>query len=432
LLYALHAIGRDPKQADIFRPTVTGLLLFGTAIALRRHFPLHYIDYIFIEGTQWVENTDQRYTYANQVRDPLLIAIPKLINMIINDLPKSFHLPDNELQRQDIPLIPTKVIREAVVNALMHRNYRLNSPIQIIRYGDRLEFRNVGYSLKPIEQIDEPVSYPRNPAIASIFHDLNLAEVKGTGGRSIINEMREANLSLPSFESDRERNTFCLTLWTHHLIGQEETQWLTQFKHHSLTNEEARALIIVKQAGKIDNFTYRVATGLDTLAASKSLINLRDKGILIAYGKGRATYYTLASQFPLSITPKVGQLNLPFPEENLGTNSPDKEQPRESNPDNLGSTEQALSPREQYLTAMPSELQAKISNLAKRPKPSVIKDLIVQLCQWRPLSSEAIATILNRNQDYLQSQYLTPLIRDKRLQHTEADPNSPKQSYRAS
>ncbi len=44
LLYGLHAIGRDPKQSDIFRPTVTGLLLFGKPTALRRNFPLHYID----------------------------------------------------------------------------------------------------------------------------------------------------------------------------------------------------------------------------------------------------------------------------------------------------------------------------------------------------------------------------------------------------
>ncbi|MHC5935494.1 hypothetical protein [Nostoc sp.] len=53
-----------------------------------------------------------------------------------------------------------------------------------------------------------------------------------------------------------------------------------------------------------------------------------------------------------------------------------------------------------------------------------------RLCSWKSLSSSAIATILDRNQDYLQTQYLTPLLRTEKLKQ-EKPSNSPQQAYRA-
>ncbi|MGD1922353.1 MAG: hypothetical protein ACFCAD_27755 [Pleurocapsa sp.] len=67
------------------------------------------------------------------------MAIPRLVINVLNDLPNRFGLAEDSIQRQDIPLIPRQVIREAIVNAVMHRDYRTRSPIQIIKYSDRLE-----------------------------------------------------------------------------------------------------------------------------------------------------------------------------------------------------------------------------------------------------------------------------------------------------
>ena len=57
--------------------------------------------------------------------------------------------------------------------------------MQIIRYSNRIEIINAGYSLKSLEAIGEPGSFSRNPHIAAIFHDTNLAETKGTGIKSM-------------------------------------------------------------------------------------------------------------------------------------------------------------------------------------------------------------------------------------------------------
>ena len=72
-----------------------------------------------------------------------------------------------------------RVIREALVNAMMHRSYRSHGPVQIIRYANRLEIRNPGFSLKSPEHLGEPGSQPRNPRIAAVLHETRFAETKG-------------------------------------------------------------------------------------------------------------------------------------------------------------------------------------------------------------------------------------------------------------
>ncbi|MGF1602283.1 MAG: ATP-binding protein [Thermosynechococcaceae cyanobacterium] len=298
LLYALNAITRHPQNSQTYCPTVGGLILFGKAVALQRYFPMHRIDYLLISGTEWVADPNERYKGVTEIREPLLLAIPRLTTLVINDLPKSFHLDENGLQRQETPLIPRNVIREAIVNAVMHRNYRAASPVQIIRYADRLEIHNPGYSLKPIDEIDQPGSLSRNEKIAAVLHETGFAETKGTGGKVMLETMREANLTIPKFNSQREKDCFCLTLWHHNLLSEEDTVWLKQFRDHGcLSNEDARALVIVRQEGRIDNWMYRVANGVDTLDASRKLTRLRDIGLLESNGRGRATYYTLAPKF---------------------------------------------------------------------------------------------------------------------------------------
>ena len=296
LLFSLNAIAKNPNQKGEYCLTFAGLILFGNAIALRRYFPMHRIDYILVEGKEWVSDPDKRYQ-SIEIREPLLLAIPKLITLVLNDIPKAFGLAENEIHRRETPLIPRKVIREAIVNAVMHRNYRERSPIQIIRFSDRLEIRNPGYSLKPTDEFDQPGSKTRNEQIAAVLHEINLAETKGSGGNVMLEKMREANLTLPLFVSNRDRDDFHVTLFTHHLLDGNDLEWLTQFKNYGLSNDEAKALVVLRQMGMINNLIYRKSNDCDTLTASDHLRRLRDSGLLVQERKGSATYYILNPQF---------------------------------------------------------------------------------------------------------------------------------------
>jgi len=80
-------------------------------------------------------------------------------------------------------------LREAIVNALMHRDYEVTGGVQVRIFRDRVEIENAGYSLIAPSELGRPQSRSRNPQLAEALHDLDLAERRGPG----IRRMREAS-----------------------------------------------------------------------------------------------------------------------------------------------------------------------------------------------------------------------------------------------
>ena len=162
LLEALGALRRVDCE---LRPTLAGIVLFGNSMALRRLLPSLRIDYIRVSGTEWMQDPEQRF-HSIDIRKPLLLAMPLAEASIVDELPRGFFLPEGELQSQQEPVLPRKVVREAVANAVMHRSYRDSSPMQIVRYSNRIDVHNPGYALKDPSQIGVPGSTcgtPRSP-----------------------------------------------------------------------------------------------------------------------------------------------------------------------------------------------------------------------------------------------------------------------------
>ena len=432
LLQSLGALRRDAQQQ--WKPTVAGVILFGKPAALRRCFPMTRVDYIRVPGREWVPDPDRRFDTV-ELRDPLFRLIRRAQAAVLDDLPKRFGLDEGELQRQDTPVIPLRVIREALVNALMHRSYRSHSPVQIIRYTNRLEIRNPGFSLKSPEHLGEPGSQPRNPKIAAVLHETRFAETKGSGIRVMRESMEQAGLTPPLFESDRDNDQFVARYFFHHFLGEEDIAWLTRFRDLHLSDEEAKALILVREAGAIDNATYRDLNKVDTLAASQALRRLRDAGLLAQKGRGSATYYVpterLVLEEALSSNLEVLSSNLA---EDLSSNPP----ALSSNPQ-FASDELARVPtrfdeelRNSLLDSLPGSLAARLGAIGQRHPPQEIRELVVALCALRDWPVEELASLLRRNPEVVRQNYLRPLMRDGRLVMAKPnEPNDPQQAYRA-
>jgi ATP-dependent DNA helicase RecG len=424
----LESLGCIKRVDGAWALTLSGLLLFGRPQALRRRVPMTRVDYIRVPGREWVPDPDSRFDTI-ELRDPLFRLIRRAQAAVLDDLPKGFGLAEGELQRQEKPVIPLRVIREAIVNAVMHRSYRVDSPIQIIRYANRLEIRNPGFSLKPPEHLGEPGSRPRNPCLAAVLHETRFAETKGSGIRVMREMMRQAGLTPPLFESDRGRNEFVARYLFHHFLGPEDVKWLSRFKSLSLADDDAKALVFVKEAGAIDNASYRELTGLDTLAASQALRRLRDAGLLVQRGKGSATYYVPSD----SLLPEIegGLTSNPSP---LSSNPPSLS----SNPRGaLGSQSTARknpsdsSTREALLKQVPGNIAARLGGLGQRNSPDAVRDIVLELCLQRAWRAEELALLLQRNTEYVRSNYLRPLLRSGQLTMTNpSDVNDPQQAYR--
>ncbi|MRX46407.1 ATP-binding protein [Pedobacter puniceum] len=408
----LRSLGCIKKHKDDYKLTYTGLLVFGNRMALRRLMPMVRVDYIRVPGNTWVENPDSRFTTVD-MRGPMIQLVQRIFSAIADDLPKGFLLPEGELQATNIGL-PSKVLREAIVNALIHRTYRENQPIQIIRYGNRLEIKNPGFSLKPEEQLGEPGSKNRNPFIASIFHETNLAETKGSGIRIMRSLMEKSSLAPPTFESNHTANQFTTRLLLHHFLSEADIAWLKTFEVYQLNDAQKRALIFVRETGAIDNQAYRQLNGCDILKASTELRAMRDVALLQQKGKGRATYYIIDSGFNAPLT----SLSTPVSVLSASVNT---------QPNTLNTEPQSL------LHEFPDHLQSEIAQITVREKDiNKIKNLIYKICKHRSCSVREIAALIKRKENTVLRNYIIPMKEDNKLQYTIPDmPNHPDQAYQS-
>lgn len=428
----LESLGAAARRSGELHPTVAGVLLFGRRGALRRLFPANRVDYVRIPGKEWIEDADERFTTLD-LRDTLPRLIQRAAAAVLDDLPRAFQLPEGAIQRDEKTILPAKVVREAVVNAVMHRNYQRQQPIQLLRYSNRLEVQNPGYCLKPLEHLGEPGSEWRNPVIASVLHEMGLAETKGSGIRVMRRFMEEAGLSPPSFDSDRHRDQFSATYLFHHFLGEEDIRWLGQFQSLKLSEPQQRALIFVRETGRITNSDYRDLNRVDPLAASQQLAQLRDLNLIEQVAKGPATYYVPGEQ--LSPGPSFSDddlfAGLSQQREGLSQEYESLSQKSEGLSQESRRQPQALSEKEQLLSELPAELRHALETLGQRTRDtSRLRQSIQQLCSLRPYKSRELALLTGRTPNYLYRNYLAPLVEAGVLRYRYPDePNRPDQAY---
>lgn len=405
----LRAIGCvDRTHPD--RLNLAGVLLFGTQALQRQIIPAVRVDYIRVSGNEWVKDPERSFSSV-EMRGSLISVLYRAIDAVRADLPNGFLLSEDDIQAKTVGL-PTGALREAIVNALMHRSYKVNRPTQIIRYDNRLEIINAGYSLKPEDELGETGSEVRNPILSDVFHDLNLAEQKGSGILRMKRMMEKAHLAIPTFESDRESNKFTVRLLLHHFLGEDDLKWLTRFEQYELTDDQKKALVFLRETGAINNSVFRQFSGKDTLQASAELKALRNFNIIKPKGKGNATYYVLESAF-------------------LGETLQETDETLQGTDKTLQAPAETLQARLEELRARPTIVQA-LARLKRHTKRNDLISIIVDLCKEEPLKSVEIAGLLNRNETYLRTILVDMVGENGSLAYTIPEmPTHPNQAYKS-
>jgi len=195
------------------------------------------------------------------------------------------------LQRQEIWTYPAEAIREALLNAIVHRDYTLSAPIQIRVQNDRLSIWSPGklYQDLSLEQLYQPVhpSFRRNHLIAAVFYYARLIERWGTGTTRILQLCAERGLPEPLFEESGGgiRITLFQDPFTPSLL-----------KKLGLSERQIEAVQYVKENGRITNREYRELTSLSDESVRSDTKDLIEKDILAQRGKGRGTHYVLAER----------------------------------------------------------------------------------------------------------------------------------------
>ena len=229
--------------------------------------------------------------------------------------------------------------------------------------------------------------------------------------------MEKSSLAPPTFESDHSANLFTTRLLLHHFLNETDLQWLDTLKEYELNEYQKKGLIFLREAGAIDNSTYRQLNACDVLRASNELRTLRDKELITQKGKGKATYYIAGN-------------NLNTYGDDLNTYGSDLNTYGDSlntYGDNVNNEPKVL------LNDLPIELKDKIEQLGQRETDiEKIKELIYELCSNRSFSVKELSIILNRKENTVLRNYIIPLKEDGKLQYTIPDmPKHPDQAYKA-
>lgn len=215
--------------------------------------------------------------------------------------------------RTDTWEYPQTALREALVNALVHRDYSALShgtQVQVEMYPDRLVIRNPGglYGTVREEYLgEEGTSSARNATLLKLLEDIPLpnsdrpiCENRGSGIPAMIAALREAKLGPPRF-SDKIAN-FSATFPNHTLMGEDAVRWIKSLQETGLTNTQCHGLAMLYHGETLNNQTYRNANNLDSRVATDELGDLVARGIVVPNGGRRYAQYTLADDLTPAAT----------------------------------------------------------------------------------------------------------------------------------
>ena len=219
------------------------------------------------------------------------------------------------LWREDHWEFPLEAVREVVVNALMHRDYRAaarGQPVMLALYPDRLEITNPGGlfgAIDPDRLLTAPVTAARNSHLAKLLRDLPASEGRrtvsenfGTGLLAVAESLRAAGLAPPELE--HSLTEFRVVFRNHTVLDDEATAWLSsvemnRYGSQPLSDRQRRALAHVRRHGSIDNRTLRALTGASAVEATNDLATLRDEELMERRGGRRSASWHLAGSVSL-------------------------------------------------------------------------------------------------------------------------------------
>ena len=219
-------------------------------------------------------------------------------------------------KRIDIPEYSIEVLREAVINAVVHRDYsRRGEMVRVFYYPDRVEVHSPGLLLPGITvehmQRGEVQSKLRNPVLAGLLRSVpGYMEQIGSGIRFMIDETKRLDLPVPQFREMNEvivtfQKALALRAPEPRLPSQGETLWGEQEgaspeivvqdrRAEQVEKRLIQALSYVQEHGFITNGIYRQLTGVTDRTAHRDLERLVERGRLKGSGQRAARRYVLA------------------------------------------------------------------------------------------------------------------------------------------
>ncbi len=278
----LREIGAIDDRGE---PTVAGVLLFCKNP--QQFLPQSSLVFVKFIGTEpRGEGGLPGYGRREEIGGPLARVIETAWNIVREEMRVGAVVKG--LEREELTEYPLFAVREALVNAVCHRDYRLKGRrIEIRMFSDRMEVISPG-GLPGFITVDNLVEehFSRNPRLVSGLFQWGYIEELGLGIDRMIEEMTQAGHAPPLFKA--QPHSFTVTL------SNIKERRATPVWEKTMNERQAHALTYLRERGQITSREYQqLCPGVSAETLRLDLVDLVDRGVLMRIGAKKGTYYIL-------------------------------------------------------------------------------------------------------------------------------------------
>ena len=223
---------------------------------------------------------------------PLFSQIEGAVNFVLAGLNRPIGVRDHSITAVHHYELPEAAVREAIINAVAHRDYASSGAVQVRLFSDRLDISNPGalpHELTPEALKGVHDSYPRNSDVMDVLRRMRYGERTGYGTTEMTRLCREAGLPEPEFRQDG--GAFIVRFWR---------DWLNEpfLVEIGLHKRQIAGLVGAKAERRLTTQQYMTLTGAARATAKRDLDDLVGLGLLTAEGAGRGASYPFARNRP--------------------------------------------------------------------------------------------------------------------------------------
>ena len=267
------------EDSGQLKPTGFGLLLFGKE-------PRLHLRQAGLLGT--IHFPDGREE-PKDFEGPQVFAPDQALQWLRDKLPDP--VKRSKARREPVNEALYELLREGIVNALVHRDYEIEgAKCQLIATPHNITVKSPGRPLPPVtlEQMQSFTApmLSRNPILHYVFSQMELAEERGLGLKSMKHRAQQAGLPLPSYQWDDPY--LVLTLYRN---AEGLAESLDPGVLEALNHDEQAAWRIIASKGNITSGELVAKLGIDERKAQRILKKLMQMQLICRMGKGRATQY---------------------------------------------------------------------------------------------------------------------------------------------
>lgn len=298
----LRQLGVVTKEGT---PTLAGILALGRFP--QQFFPQLDVTFSFFASPDREPMADgTRFLDSASIDGPMPVMLDEAFRRI--RLNMRHRAVIHGAGRVDVPDYPEAALREALSNAMMHRDYSgmaQGTQVRIEMFSDRIEIESPGGLYGPVSteslQAGDAVSSSRNAVLAKLLEDVvgpdgeAIAENRGSGIATMQRALRDARLGPPEFIDRVSRFTVRFRNAT--LVDDETFAWIESLGGAGLSERQVAALALARQGATLTNARYRAVAGCDAATATRDLGDLRDRGLLRKLGAGHRVSWRLSPEF---------------------------------------------------------------------------------------------------------------------------------------